>query len=96
MARWDEDFEVPHDPLTALALLQPELFTFAPPRRGRVSDGGDAVPAAWAGRRRGSVRIATGVDIDAARTAMADRIARGLGERQQHAEGASARRGGGR
>jgi hypothetical protein len=28
----------------------------------------------------GTVRIATGVDVDAARTAMADRIARGLGE----------------
>ena len=79
MARWDEDFEVPHDPLTALAMLQPELFTFTPPAAVRVADGTDGP----AGAVRvvdgpGTVRIATGVDVDAARTAMADRIAAGL------------------
>ena len=85
IARWDEDFEVPHDPLTALAMLQPELFRFTPPAAVRVADGTDGP----AGAVRtvdgpGTVRIATGVDVDAARTAMADRIAAGLGERGNH------------
>jgi purine nucleosidase len=81
MRRWDEGFEVPHDPLTALALLQPELFAFAPPSAVRVSDGANG-PEGAVHRldRPGAVRIATGVDVDAARTALADRIARGLGE----------------
>jgi purine nucleosidase len=74
MARWDEDFEVPHDPLTALALLQPELFTFSAPCAVEVSEAG----AVRVVDGPGTVRIATGVDVDAARTAMADRIARGL------------------
>jgi purine nucleosidase len=81
MRRWDEDFEVPHDPLTALALLEPQLFTFTEPGAVRVSDGGDGPEGAV---RRidapGGVRIALGVDVDAARSSMADRIARGLGE----------------
>ncbi len=84
MARWDEDFEVPHDPLTALAILQPELFTFTPPVAVRVSDGTDGPEGAVRViEGTGTVRIATGVDVDAARTAMADRIAAGLGEQQQ-------------
>ncbi|MGT2425138.1 nucleoside hydrolase [Amnibacterium kyonggiense] len=78
MARWDEDFEVPHDPLTALAVLQPELFAFAPPAAVAVADSG----AVRVVDGPGSVRIATDVDVEAARTAMADRIAAGLGEHQ--------------
>jgi purine nucleosidase len=81
MRRFDEDFEVPHDPLTALTLLEPDLFAFDPPGAVRVSDGTDG--PAGAVRRidgAGTVRIATGVDVDAARTALADRIAAGLGE----------------
>jgi purine nucleosidase len=80
MARWDEAFEIPHDPLTALALLQPELFTFTPPVAVAVSEEG----AVRVLDGPGSVRIATGVDVERARTAMADRIARGLGEQHIH------------
>ncbi|MGN6444842.1 nucleoside hydrolase [Amnibacterium sp.] len=72
MVRWDEPFEVPHDPLTALALLEPELFTFTDPVGVRVADDGSVHPEGT-----GTVRIATGVDVDAARSSMADRIARG-------------------
>ncbi|WP_375388994.1 nucleoside hydrolase [uncultured Amnibacterium sp.] len=79
MARWDEDFEVPHDPLTALAMLQPDLFSFSPPGAVEVARTG----AVRRLGREGSVRVATGVDVDAARTAMADRIARGLGEQRE-------------
>lgn len=81
MARWDEPFEVPHDPLTALALLEPHLFEFAAPCAVSVSDGSDGPEGAV--RRldqRGTVRVATAVDVPAARTSTADRIARGLGE----------------
>jgi purine nucleosidase len=74
MARWDEDFEVPHDPLTALALLQPELFSFTPPVAVEVSASGTVRIVDGPG----SVRVATGVDVDAARAAMADRITAGL------------------
>ena len=85
MRRWDEDFEVPHDPLTALALLEPDLFAFTAPVAVRVSGGSDGPEGAV---RRvdgdGAVRIAVGVDVDAARAALADRIARGLGEHQDH------------
>lgn len=81
MVRWDEPFEVPHDPLTALALLEPELFEFAEPCAVAVSDGSDGAEGAV---RRidgpGTVRIATAVDVSAARRSMADRIARGVGE----------------
>jgi purine nucleosidase len=83
MDRWDEDFEVPHDPLTALAMLQPELFTFTPPIAVRVSDGTDGpAGAVRVVEGSGTVRVATGVEVDAARTAMADRIAVGLGEQR--------------
>ncbi len=84
MRRWDEDFEVPHDPLTALALLEPHLFAFAEPCAVEVAQGDDGFGPEGAVRRLdgpGTVRVATDVQVDAARSSMADRIARGLGER---------------
>lgn len=84
MQRWDEDFEVPHDPLAALLLVEPQLFTVAEPCAVEVSDGADGSFGPEGAVRRldapGSVRVATGVDAEAARASMADRIARGLGE----------------
>ena len=82
MRRWDEDFEVPHDPLTAMALLEPGMFSFGPACAVRVSDGADGpAGAVRVVEGAGSVRIATDVDVPAARAAMADRIAAGLDER---------------
>ena len=47
----------------------------------RVSDGSDGPEGAvHRVEGPGTVRIATGVDVDAARRALADRIAAGLGE----------------
>ena len=84
MRRWDEDFEVPHDPLAALLLVEPQLFTIAEPCAVEVSHGaGGSFGPEGAVRRLdapGAVRVVTGVDADAARRSMADRIAAGLGE----------------
>jgi purine nucleosidase len=80
MRRWDEDFEVPHDPLTALAMLEPTLFAFTPPGTAHVADGTDGPAGAvrWEAGA-GTVRVAVDVDVDAARASLADRIVRGLG-----------------
>ncbi|MFD1720035.1 nucleoside hydrolase [Amnibacterium endophyticum] len=82
--RWDEDFEVPHDPLAALTLIEPDLFTFAEPCAVEVSDGADGAFGPEGAVRRtgeaGTVRVVTDVDVEAARRSMADRIARALGE----------------
>lgn len=83
MARWDEAVEVPHDPLTALALLEPALFAFAEPCAVEVSDGSDDRPEGAVRRlpEPGTVRVATDVDVEGARAAMADRIVAGLAGR---------------
>lgn len=80
MRRWDEDHEIPHDPLTLLALLRPELFEFTEPGAVVVSDGSDGqqpghtrfIPGA------GTVRCVTGVDVKGAAREIADRIVAGL------------------
>ncbi|MFD1714475.1 nucleoside hydrolase [Amnibacterium flavum] len=80
MRRWDEDYEIPHDPLTLLALLRPDLFEFTGPGTVVVSDGTDGqevgctrfIPGA------GSVRLVTGVDVEGAAREIADRIVAGL------------------
>lgn len=77
MRRTGDDFEVPHDPLTALGLLEPDLFAFAEPATVEVSPDGRVRRL----DRPGTVRVATDVDVATARRSMADRIARGLGER---------------
>lgn len=84
MQRWGEDFEVPHDPLTVLAALQPDLFAFDEPCAVHVGDGTDGAPAGSVRRlpEPGTVRVASRVDIGAAQGALADRIAAGLGERR--------------
>lgn len=80
-----EEFEVPHDPLTALAMLQPELFAFTGPSAVEVADGAEGRPAGAVRRldAPGSVRVAVDVDVPAATAALADRIAAGLGERRR-------------
>lgn len=74
LARWDEDYEVPHDPVTALAYLEPELFEFSRPGRVVVSDGGATRFAPGEGR----TRIATALDADAAARSVVRRVLRGL------------------
>lgn len=80
MERWQEDYEIPHDPLTLLALLRPELFVLGPTGSVIVSDGSDDYPV---GHTRhvagtGQVRVVRDVDVAAASAEIADRIVRGL------------------
>lgn len=74
LARWDEDYEVPHDPVAALACLEPELFEFSRPGRVVVSHDGATrfVPG------EGSTRIATGVDAERAAERVVRRVTAGL------------------
>ncbi|MDQ1512410.1 MAG: hypothetical protein QOC59_252 [Microbacteriaceae bacterium] len=80
MKRWDEDFEVPHDPLAALVLVAPELFTFSPEGRATVSDGSDGRPEGALSHQpgEGRVRFVTAVDVEAATEQLAERIVRGV------------------
>lgn len=74
LARWDEDYEVPHDPVTALAYLEPELFEFSRPGRVVVSDDGTTRFAPGEGR----ARIATAVNAPAAACSVLRRVLLGL------------------
>jgi purine nucleosidase len=70
---WGERWSVPHDPVTALLLCQPDLLELGPPGRARVDDRGTSVhvpdPA-------GPVRVATGVDAAGAAAAVLERVLR--------------------
>ncbi len=80
MRRWDEDFEIPHDPLALLALLEPRHFVFSGPGRLRVGDGvrgGDLGTTTFA-PGAGTHRVVTDVDVDAASGAIVERILAGL------------------
>ena len=73
---WDVEWNVPHDPLTVLAITDPQLFEFSGPGRISIEEHG-----AHAGRStftpgEGSVRIATAMDVDAVAQTMMDRIER--------------------
>ncbi len=71
---WGERWGVPHDPVTALLLCQPDLLELGPPGRAEVDDRGVSVhvpdPA-------GTVRVATGVDAAGAAAAVVERVLRG-------------------
>jgi len=71
---WGERWGVPHDPVTALLLCQPDLLELGPPGRAEVDGRGTSVhvpdPA-------GTVRVATGVDAAGAAAAVVARVLRG-------------------
>ncbi|RXZ43917.1 nucleoside hydrolase, partial [Agromyces binzhouensis] len=59
---WNEEWNVPHDPVAVLTMVEPQLFEFSRPGRVEVERDGDG-----AGRSRfvageGSARIVTGLD----------------------------------
>lgn len=83
MRRWDEQFEVPHDPVAILALLRPDLFAFSSFGTATVDDDGRVVHRPG----RGTVRIATDVDVPGVTEEIMTRVTLGLAERQDHRAG---------
>ncbi|MEU8396948.1 nucleoside hydrolase [Nonomuraea sp. NPDC048892] len=49
---WNEEWNCPHDPITVLTLLAPDLFTFSPEGRVTVEPDGTSSFAAGGGRTR--------------------------------------------
>ena len=71
---WGERWGVPHDPVTALLLCQPDLLELGPPGRAEVDDRGVSVHVP---DPVGTVRVATGVDAPGAAAAVVERVLRG-------------------
>lgn len=75
---WDEPWGVPHDPVTALLLVEPDVLELGPPGRVEVDGRGAVVhvpdPA-------GTVRVAVGVDAARAAAAVVQRVLAGCGRR---------------
>jgi purine nucleosidase len=71
---WDEPWGVPHDPVTALLLVEPGVLEIGPPGRVEVDGRGAVVhvpdPA-------GTVRVAVGVDAERAAQAVVRRVLAG-------------------
>lgn len=71
---WDEPWGVPHDPVTALLLLEPDVLELGPPGRAEVDGRGAVVhvpdPA-------GTVRVAVGVDAARAAAVVERRVLAG-------------------
>lgn len=70
---FNEDLNTPHDAVTAMVLLAPELFTFTPPGRVTISPTG---ASEFMPDPSGTVRIATGVDIPAVTSRIIENICR--------------------
>jgi purine nucleosidase len=76
-AFWNETWNVPHDPVVVLALLQPSLFAWSAPGRVEVVVSGAAEDdglARFVPDPAGTVRLATGFDADE----VAERIVRAV------------------
>jgi purine nucleosidase len=72
---WGIEWNVPHDPLTVLALVQPDLFTFSLSGVVRIATGGENAGASeFIEDSVGTVRIATDVDPSRATESMLEGI----------------------
>lgn len=72
--RWDEDVEVPHDPVAILALLRPDLFAFSAVGAATVDEAGRVLHRPG----EGTVRIATDVDVNGVTEEIMTRVLQGL------------------
>jgi len=77
---WDEPWGVPHDPVTALLLLEPDLLELGPAGRVEVDERGAVVHVPDPG---GSVRVAVAVDAGRAARAVVERVLAGCRRRPQ-------------
>ncbi|WP_223691995.1 nucleoside hydrolase [Leifsonia poae] len=64
---WNEEWNVPHDPVTVLTMLRPELFAFGPVGRiSLVAEGEHEGRSTFHPDPSGSIRVALSVDATAA------------------------------
>ncbi|QKJ18566.1 nucleoside hydrolase [Microbacterium hominis] len=59
---WNEEWNVPHDPVAVLTLIEPELFEFSPLGIVTVERDGDAAGRSTFTAGDGSARVVTGLD----------------------------------
>lgn len=71
---WDTPWNVPHDPITVLTLVQPELFELSPPGRIRVSTerGDNEGASTFTADADGTARLVVSVNSPAVVDAMID------------------------
>lgn len=83
-AFWNEEWNVPHDPITVLTLLRPDLFTFS--ASGEVvidGEGSSAGRSVFEPSSRGRTRVVSGIASDAVAAEISARIVT-AGTRQLH------------
>lgn len=74
-AFWNEEWNVPHDPITVLTLLRPDLFSFSLP--GQVSiaqEGASAGHSTFTPSPEGTVRLVTNINSEAVANEISTRI----------------------
>lgn len=81
-AFWNEEWNVPHDPITVLTLLRPELFGFSGPGTVAITCGGESAGlSSFASSEGGNVRRVAAIDAEAVALEISSRIvAAGTGQ----------------
>jgi purine nucleosidase len=83
-AYWNEEWNVPHDPITVLTLLRPELFGLSAPGTVSIAGGGDSAGrSTFAPDNNGNVRRVITIDADAVTAEISARIVK-ASTRQLH------------
>jgi len=74
-AFWNEEWNVPHDPITVLTLLRPELFTFSNSGTVVISgEGESAGQSTFIASPTGTTRLVATIDADAVAEEISSRI----------------------
>lgn len=75
-AFWNNEWNVPHDPITVLTLLRPQLFTFSARGTVNITCGGESAGfSTFSPSSTGTVRLVTAIDADAVADEISSRIA---------------------
>lgn len=74
-AFWDEEWNVPHDPITVLTMTEPELFEFSPLGNIAIELGGEnAGRSIFTPSANGVTRYSTEIDAEAAAASLVEAI----------------------
>ena len=74
-AFWNEEWNVPHDPITVLTLLRPELFTFSDSGSVVIGDEGEFAGAStFIPSPNGTTRLVVDIDTEAVADEISSRI----------------------